>query len=196
MFFIEVNKIFGLLFVLFVIGGLAFYVLKNYFPEIIPPSKDIKQYLPLDENTLSPIKIENGYILKLFYNLKNNKPLALSFGSNGDLLVHLKSGKVISLSDKNMDMIADSESDSDEVIVLDNGLTVNDTSGNSYSIEENKLVKYKTFAGSISDKTTILSGFTQTSGEMIGNLKHIIMNDNNLFIADDKTNLIYILTQD
>ena len=189
-----------ILLILGILGGLAFFVLKDYLPNLTPPSKNIKQYLPLNENTPSPVQIMSGYTLNLFYDLKYEKPKTLLIDENEDLLVELKSGKIIKLSDEDENLKADIKTDVTAELApafnQDLQKDIRDKSGNIIAIdEENQLIKYKIFAGGISDQSVLLTGFTKPSGEKIGNLKYVVINKKgDLFIADDKSNLIYVMT--
>lgn len=94
-----------------IIGGL-YFVVKNYFPtvvsNVIPASKEVKQYLPINNDTLSPFKIPTGYKLDIFADLKNDLPRVITFDDSGNLIVSLTSkGKIIALSDSNYDLKMD-----------------------------------------------------------------------------------------
>lgn len=90
----------------------VYFVVKVYFPSlatsIIPVNKEIKQYFPLNNETLSPFKISSGYKLDVFADLKNDLPRVMEFDDNGNLVVSLtKNGKVIVLSDTDYDLKSD-----------------------------------------------------------------------------------------
>lgn len=101
------RRLIGLLLFIGIIGGLSFYILQRYAPDIIPPSKDIKQYLPLNSETLSPIKIPTGYKLNLFADLKNQKPKVLALDTKGVLYASIPSqGRVVAIPSKNDELSA------------------------------------------------------------------------------------------
>ncbi len=94
------KKAIGFIVFLLVIGVGGYFVLQNYFPSLVPPSKDIKQFLPANVNTDTPLKIPSGYTLDVYYDLNGGRPTVLSFDSRGTLFVVLtNNGKIIALPD-------------------------------------------------------------------------------------------------
>lgn len=94
------SKLISLLLFIGIIGSLGFYILKNYAPDLIPPSKNIKQYLPLNSETLSPLKIPSGYKMDLFADLRNQRAKVFAIDSKGTLYASITSfGKVIAVTD-------------------------------------------------------------------------------------------------
>ena len=124
------------------LGGLGFFVLKRYLPNLVPPSKDIKQYLPLNADTpYAPILINTGYKMDVFADLKGEMPKNILIDDNDNLLVLLtNTGKVISLSDSNKDLKADTQA-----TILSNLLrpvSISLSNGYLYVLDINKIVKY------------------------------------------------------
>lgn len=96
----RVRKAIGFIVFLLAIGIGGYFILQKYFPNLVPPSKDIKQYLPANNNTDTPLKIPSGYTLDVYVDLKGERPSALSFDSRGTLFAVLTStGKVVAFPD-------------------------------------------------------------------------------------------------
>jgi glucose/arabinose dehydrogenase len=107
------KKLFWIVLIIALVGGIYFGI-KTYFPSlisnVIPANKEVKQYLPLNSETLSPFKILQGYKMDVFADLKNDLPRVVVFDDNGNLLVSLTSkGKVFVLPDSNYDLKSDSK---------------------------------------------------------------------------------------
>lgn len=103
------NKLIAFLIVLLSLGGLGFYLIKtNLIPNVIPPSKDIKQYLPANNSLPSPIHLYSGRGMDVFADLKGGLPRVLTFDENGVLFASLTSnGKVVALPDSDSDLKTD-----------------------------------------------------------------------------------------
>lgn len=85
---------------LFVVGFGGYYVLQNYFPNLVSPSKDIKQYLPATTETDSPLKIPSGYKLDVYSDLGGERPAVLTFDSRGTLFASsTNAGKILAFPD-------------------------------------------------------------------------------------------------
>jgi glucose/arabinose dehydrogenase len=111
------KRFFWIIFFIALIGGLYFAV-KTYFPflvsNFIPVNKEVKQFLPLNSETqtLSPFKIQDGYRMDVFADLRNDLPRVLAFDDNGNLIVSLTSkGKIAVLADKDLDLKSESKVD-------------------------------------------------------------------------------------
>ena len=79
------KRVIGLLLVLAALGGIGFYVLKKYLPNLVPPSKNIKQYLPLNSDTQSPFTLPTTKTLSVYFDLKGEMPRVLAFDNKGIL---------------------------------------------------------------------------------------------------------------
>ena len=102
------RKSIGFLLFIGIVGGLAFYMLKRYASDLVPPSKNIKQYLPLNSETLSPMEIFSDYKMDLFADLKNQKPKVLAFDKNGTLYASItKQAKILAIHDNDHNLKSD-----------------------------------------------------------------------------------------
>lgn len=116
------------LFIAFIAG--LFYVVKKYFPNIvsnvIPVNKEVKQYLPLNSETISPFKLPVGYRLDIFADLKNDLPRVMVFDEYNNMIVSLTSkGKVIVLTDSDHDLKSDLRTDLLSGLNKPHGIAVN-----------------------------------------------------------------------
>lgn len=94
------RKAISFLVFLTVLGVGGYYILQNYFPNLVPPSKDIKQFLPATKQTDTPLQIPDGNTLDVFTDLYGEQPRVLTFDSRGTLFASLTNvGKVIALPD-------------------------------------------------------------------------------------------------
>lgn len=135
------KRLIGILIFFVIIGGLGFYVIKKYLPNLVPPSKNIKQYLPLSGDTPSPIKVPQGGKLDTFYDLKGEMPRALAFDESGNLFVSLtSSGKVAAIIDENKDLRADKKIDILKGLNKPHGIAFD--SGYIYVAESNGVSRY------------------------------------------------------
>lgn len=109
-------------------------MLKNYLPDLVPPSKNIKQYLPLSADTPSPLKIANGLKMDMYFDLRSDLPNMLSFDEKGVLFATISNlGKIIAFSGSaKVDVI--------KGISNPKGLTFNGS--NLFVIENYTIVKY------------------------------------------------------
>lgn len=106
------KRLVGFLLFLVIVGGGAFYILKNYYPYLIPPSKNVKQYLPLSGDTYSPITVPSGFRLDLFADLHGGLPQVLAFDDRGTLVVAItNAGKIVALPDIGEDLKVDQKRD-------------------------------------------------------------------------------------
>ena len=108
------------LFIIILFLGLGFtaYYLRTYvfpqintrslFTNIIPPQKNIKEYLPQGDELNYPLDLPKGFNLGVFADLKGDLPRALAFDEKGVLFASIPgSGKIIALPDENGDGKAD-----------------------------------------------------------------------------------------
>lgn len=102
------GKVVGLLLFLTVVGVSGFYLIKTYLPNLAPPSKNIKLYLPLNSDTPSPLKIVNDYKMDLYADLKGELPVSLAIGPDDVLYVALSNtNKIIAFPNKNQFTVLD-----------------------------------------------------------------------------------------
>ena len=165
------KRIIGVLLFLTLITSLGYYVLKNYFPNLIPPSKDIKQYLPLNVDTPSPLTVPGSYKFDTFFDLKGELPRVLTFDENGTLFASLtSSGKVVAIVDENFDLRVDKKIDVLTGLNKPHGIAFKD--GYLYVAETDGVSKYpynyKNFSVGTKQKLFDLPGggrhFTRTIG--------------------------------
>lgn len=242
------------LIVLAIVGATGFYVLKTYFPNLAPPSKDIKQYLPLNESTNSPIKVPSGTKLDVFTDLRGELPNALAIDERGTLFASLTNvGKVVALPDFDGNKKADRKLEiltgltdpqkiafDDKYLYVSEGALVSryeydqntftigpkeplsrievsnidmlrpntltqsykplgetvDNNGNLFISKDYKVIKLSVFAGSVTNEEEYISGFVLGANEVLGRPTGLVFDSaNNLFIADDESGLIYVLTR-
>lgn len=106
------KRLIGFLLFIVIIGGLGFYLIKRYLPNLVPPSKNIKQYLPLNGDTPSPIRVPQGGKMDTFFDLRGEMPRALAFDQNDTLVVSLTSiGKVSAIIDEDKNLKAEKKID-------------------------------------------------------------------------------------
>jgi glucose/arabinose dehydrogenase len=95
-----VKKAIGFIVFLIVLGIGGYFILQKYFPSLVPPSKDIKQYLPANNNTDTTLKIPSGYTLDVFADSKGERPTVLTFDPRGTLFASLtNTGKIVAFPD-------------------------------------------------------------------------------------------------
>lgn len=83
-----------------VLGVGGYYILQNYFPNLVPPSKDIKQFLPATADTDTPLKFPDALKFDYFADLRGERPRVLAFDSRGTLFASLTNvGKIVALPD-------------------------------------------------------------------------------------------------
>ena len=135
------KRVIGLLLVLAALGGIGFYVLKKYLPNLVPPSKNIKQYLPLNSDTQSPFTLPTTKTLSVYFDLKGEMPRVLAFDNKGILFTSLtSSGKVVALIDENGDLVADRKIEVLRDLNRPHGLVFDDRY--LYVAESNRVVRY------------------------------------------------------
>jgi len=94
------RKAVGFLMFLVVVGIGGYFILQKYFPNLVPPSKDIKQFLPANEATDTPLKLPSGYTLDVFADARGERPTVLTFDSRGTLFASLTyAGKIVAFPD-------------------------------------------------------------------------------------------------
>lgn len=73
---------------------------KNLVSRIVPPNKDVKQFLPQTSENSTQFTIPRGMNLGIFADLKGDLPRVLTFDSGGTLLTSVPaSGKIVALPD-------------------------------------------------------------------------------------------------
>lgn len=109
--------------VLFIVLGIAtFWIaqkylfirvgVKNLTSKLVPPSKDIKQYLPQNSENSTQLTIPDGYSMAVFADLKDGMPRVLAFDDAGNLLASLTGqNKVVAVLDEDDDFKSDSQKD-------------------------------------------------------------------------------------
>lgn len=102
------KKIIGVILFISILVGFSFYAYKNFLPKITPPSKDVKQYLPANTGSASPIKVPQGLKIDVFADLGSEMPRVLAFDENGALFVTATfAGKIYAFKDENRDLKPD-----------------------------------------------------------------------------------------
>ena len=175
------KRLVGFLLFLIIIGGGAFYILKNYYPYLILPSKNIKLYLPLNDKTFSPIKIPSSYNLSLFADLKGELPRVLAFDSNGTLFASITSaGRVVALPDYDGNLKMDERIEVLKGLKKPHGLIFNGQY--LYVTESNKVSRYQydPYSFEVGTKENIIE-FPDDGGNLPRTLK---IKDNKLYISD------------
>lgn len=90
------SKLVGLLIFLLTLGAGGYYIMRTYFPNLVPPSKNVKIYLPLNSDTPSPLKIASGFRMNVILDLKGELPSNISLDDNGTIFVNvLNTGKIL-----------------------------------------------------------------------------------------------------
>lgn len=109
------------------LGSFSYYIFKKELlfsisprgivSRIIPPSKDVKQFLPQTSENTTPFVIPNGYSMDVFADLKGNLPRVLTFDPSGVLVVSTpNTGKIFALLD------TDSNKKTDQLVEVLSGL--------------------------------------------------------------------------
>ena len=148
------------------ISGFVYLFLKIYYQvdtralltELIPPRKDIKQYLPQGSELRYPLIIPSGFRLGVFADLGTGKPRVLAFDSAGTLVASITNkGKIVALPDE------DNNGEADKIVDVLTGLNkphgIAVENGKLYVAETNKVVKYSYDARSFTatDPETLFS---------------------------------------
>lgn len=172
-------RIIGGLIFLAIVGVTGFYVLKNYFPNLAPPSKDIKQFLPLNEHTGSSLKVPRGTKLDVFFDLRGELPTGLTIDGRGTLLASLKNvGKVVALPDFDRNNKAEKKVEILKGLKKPEGITIHDQY--LYVVEANKVSRYQYNKDTFGVGTNEFLFDIPTSE----NLRHIKIEDGRLNISD------------
>lgn len=175
------KRLVGFLLFLIIIGGGAFYILKNYYPYLILPSKNIKLYLPLNKNVFSPIRVPSDYELDLFADLRGGFPRVFAIDSKGTLFASVTNiGKVVALPDY------DGNLKTDEIIEVLKGLKkphgIIFNGQYLYVTESNKISRYQynpyTFE---TNSKEIIIEFPNEKSNLPRTLR---IKDNKLYISD------------
>lgn len=160
------RRVLIILFFVFAVTGLIYLFLQTYLKvdtrvfltNLIPPRKDIKQYLPQGSELKYPFSIPSGFRLGVFADLGTGKPRVLTFDSADTLLASVPNkGKVVALPDENRDGKADKIVDVLTGLNKPHGIVFED--GKLYVAETNKVVKYSYDARSftVTDPETLFS---------------------------------------
>lgn len=108
---------------------------------IVPPSKDIKQFLPQTSENSTQLLIPGGYSMAVFADLEGAMPRVLEFDENEVLLASVPNvGKVVALIDENADKKADRQVDVLSGLNKPHGLAFSD--GYLYVAETNAVSRY------------------------------------------------------
>ena len=179
--------------VLLALGGAGFYGLKRYFSDYLPPSKNIKQYLPLAGTNLSPIKITTGYRLDIFADLDGKRPKILAFDERDNLFVSLTlSGKIMALTDENNDLIPDRTVEILTGLDKPHGILFNQ--GYLYVAEASTVSRYIYNPNDlILSERKVLVSFPKTQRS---STRTIRIYNNKLYISDPPKSVIYIANLD
>lgn len=136
------RKAIGFIVFLFVIGVGGYFVLQKYFPNLAPPSKDIKQFLPATVETNTPLKMPNGYTFDVFADLRGEQPSVLTFDPRGTLFASLTNvGIVAALPDFDTNLKPDKKVDL--ITGLNKPFGIEFYKGYLYIAETNKVSRYK-----------------------------------------------------
>lgn len=170
----------GLIF-LTIVGVTGFYVLKNYFPNLAPPSKDIKQYLPLNEHTGSPINVPDGTRMDIFIDLRGELPRGLAVDQRGTVFASLTNvGKIVALQD------FDKNNKPEKKIEVIKGLKKPESilfyGQHLYVVEANKVSRFEY------DKNTFGIGSKEVLFDIPAapqdTVRHLEIEDDKLYISD------------
>ncbi len=81
---------------------------RNLVSRIVPPNKDVKQFLPQTSENSTQFTIPNGMNLGIFADLKGDLPRVLAFDTGGTLLTSIPaSGKILALPDEDGNGVVD-----------------------------------------------------------------------------------------
>ncbi len=143
------KRIVLILFSVLAVTGLIYLFLKTYLKidtrvfltNLIPPRKDIKQYLPQGAELRYPLTIPSGFRIAVFADLGTGKPRVLALDPGGTLLTSITNkGKVVALPDENRDGKADKMVDVLTGLNRPHGIAFE--GGKLYVAETDKVVSY------------------------------------------------------
>lgn len=151
---------------LFVAGYFAYQKYYSYIKtSVVVPNKDIKQYLPLSNDTLSPIKVSSGYKMDVFADLGMDLPRVIEFDQSGNMLASITSkGKIVVLTDTDLDLRSDSKFELLTNLNKPHGIALN--AGYLYIAESNGVSRY------LYDSTNITVGEKEFLFELPSDGRH------------------------